>query len=111
LIVSAWRSRHPPPRRLVDHRRRVGLRRRDGDEVDLAGDISQEDGQVAGVTDALLQSHSVEGVAEVGAGNLAPARLEFDADALAAEDSGPSLPVGLDTGQKGVKMPHDGEQP
>jgi hypothetical protein len=103
--VSAWYSR--PPRRHADLSIIVGvlaLRRRDGDEVDLAGDISQEDGQVAGVTDALLQSHSVEGVTEVGAGDLAPARLEFDADALAAEESGPSLPVGLDTGSKAVKM-------
>ena len=98
-MVSSWHSRPPRrQRRLVDHRRRVGLRRRDGDEVDLAGEISQEDGQVAGVTDALIQSRSVRAWAEVGAGDLAPARLEFDADALAAEESGPSLPVGLDTG-------------
>ena len=88
----------PPPRRLVDHRRRVDQRRRDGDEVDLAGDISQEDGQVAGVTDALSSHIPWRAWPRLVRATSPPAKLEFDADALAAEESGPSLPVGLDTG-------------
>jgi hypothetical protein len=88
LGVASAETAAVSPGVLVDGCWGAGEGRGGGDQVDRAGQIPQDRWEAAGVTDADLAEAGLVGGqrhGEVAAGQVGPARLQFDADAATAE--------------------------